>query len=101
MKRYYHQGVRISRKTYIGSVRYANARNLPISDYKVVDDVNVRAGVCRYCGCSELDPCIHPDYGACSWADDEHTVCSWCMAGVLSLQERREVVHCVNSNSMI
>lgn len=33
-------------------------------------------GVCRYCGCSEFDPCEN----GCAWADRRQTVCSECTA---------------------
>lgn len=27
----------------------------------------VTPGVCRICGCTENDPCFHPDHGTCWW----------------------------------
>ncbi|MDR1981351.1 MAG: hypothetical protein LBQ39_07020 [Tannerellaceae bacterium] len=35
-------------------------------------------GVCRVCGCTEYDPCYHPDYGSCWWNNEEETLCSHC-----------------------
>jgi hypothetical protein len=29
------------------------------------------ARVCRICGCTELNACIHPDGTPCAWVDDE------------------------------
>ena len=43
------------------------------------------------------DPCIHPEYGACSWADEKETICSWCAQGVLTKKEKKEVIHRFNS----
>jgi hypothetical protein len=31
-------------------------------------------GVCKYCSCTEDDPCVDCD-PTCSWANEEHTVC--------------------------
>lgn len=33
--------------------------------------------VCRVCGCSDDDPCLHPDYGPCSWYEED--LCSHCV----------------------
>ena len=43
-----------------------------------------QAGVCFVCGCTEFDPCLIPAVrrngeqylGACSWANNEHTLCN-------------------------
>ncbi|MBQ6246168.1 MAG: hypothetical protein IJK04_04830, partial [Kiritimatiellae bacterium] len=35
-------------------------------------------GVCRVCGCTEDNPCYHPEHENCSWVDDECTLCSHC-----------------------
>lgn len=36
----------------------------------------VIVGRCRYCGCTDLSPCVCPDTGLpCSWLNAEHTVC--------------------------
>lgn len=32
-------------------------------------------GVCRWCGCSEFDPCP----GSCGWANREQTLCTACV----------------------
>lgn len=52
-------------------------------------------GICRICGCTENDPCFHPDYNTCWWADDEHTLCSHCAAPEIKDDPRTE--HCINS----
>jgi hypothetical protein len=39
------------------------------------------AGVCRFCGCSEFDPCAVEDFFdvvGCSWTDRGRRVCSVC-----------------------
>jgi hypothetical protein len=40
--------------------------------------MSIAHGVCRECGCTQFDPCNHPDYGACWWADESKTLCSHC-----------------------
>jgi hypothetical protein len=47
---------------------------------KPVGALEARAGVCRWCGCTDRSPC---DDGteACRWVDAGHTLCSAC-AGV-------------------
>lgn len=37
------------------------------------------AGVCRVCGCTDLDACICDDGFPCAWVDAEHTLCSACL----------------------
>lgn len=43
----------------------------------------MKAGICRFCGCSEFDACV-VDGGlgpeGCSWIDPTRTVCSACAA---------------------
>jgi hypothetical protein len=34
------------------------------------------AGVCRYCRCTEANPCHLPDGEACNWFDPTRTLCS-------------------------
>lgn len=38
----------------------------------------ITLGVCRFCGCSETQPCD----GGCSWSGDDQTLCSSCAAAV-------------------
>jgi len=38
-------------------------------------------GICRFCGCSELAPCV-AEWGVCGWADAEQTVCTFCAAQI-------------------
>lgn len=56
-------------------------------------------GVCRYCGCTDVDPCFHPDYGTCWWADARHTKCSHCVEGLIKNDER--TIHCAVSRGYI
>lgn len=58
--------------------------------------VTVAPGICRICGCTENNPCFHPDLGTCWWADDEHTLCSHCANPQIA--DDPETVHCVNTN---
>lgn len=52
-------------------------------------------GVCRICGCTEDNPCFHPDHGTCWWADDEQTICSHCADSDIANDSVTE--HCINS----
>lgn len=52
-------------------------------------------GVCKICGCTENDPCYHPDWGDCWWVDDSHELCSHCANG--DIYDDPATVHCVNS----
>ena len=40
--------------------------------------LSVTSGRCRYCGCSESDPCssCRAVHDGCSWSDPDRTVCS-------------------------
>lgn len=38
-------------------------------------DLKVRAGRCRWCGCTDLEGCAQ----GCSWADRARTLCSLCV----------------------
>jgi hypothetical protein len=40
--------------------------------------MSIEHGVCRECGCTQFDPCSHPDYGACWWEDESETLCTHC-----------------------
>lgn len=51
-------------------------------------------GKCRVCGCTEDNPCYHPDYGTCAWADDEQTICTHC--AIAEIAEDPETTHCIN-----
>lgn len=52
-------------------------------------------GKCSVCGCTDDDPCYHPDYGTCSWANEEHTICSHCADPQIANDSVTE--HCINS----
>ena len=52
-------------------------------------------GVCKVCGCTENDPCYHPDHGTCWWVDDTHELCSHCADHEIA--EDPQTVHCINS----
>lgn len=54
-------------------------------------------GVCKVCGCTEMDPCFNPDYGCCWWVDDSHELCSHCADKDIADDPRTE--HCVNSKN--
>lgn len=36
----------------------------------------IQSGRCRFCGCTPECACIGKDGGACSWANEEKTLCS-------------------------
>lgn len=54
-------------------------------------------GVCKVCGCTENDPCFHPDWGMCSWVDDTHELCSHCADS--EIYNDPQTFHCVNSSA--
>lgn len=54
-----------------------------------------KVGKCRVCGCTNDDPCFHPDHGCCWWADEAETICSHCACEEIANDP--ETVHCVNS----
>lgn len=61
-------------------------------------------GVCRICGCTENNPCYHPEYGFCSWIDEEETLCSHCAHletddGEYCLVNDPQTTHCINDKS--
>ena len=60
-------------------------------------------GVCRVCGCTDMNPCYHPDHGNCWWVDDEHTLCSHCADLCDDPSENicndPQTVHCINDLS--
>lgn len=63
--------------------------------FQYSEKASVVPGVCRVCGCTENDPCYHPDYGTCWWADEEHTLCSHCAEKRIA--EDPLTAHCVNT----
>ncbi len=69
--------------------------------YKAVD--KPIPGVCRVCGCTEDNPCEHPDHGTCWWVDDDCTLCSHCADLCDDPSENicndPQTVHCVNDKS--
>lgn len=69
--------------------------------YKAVD--KPIPGVCRVCGCTEDNPCEHPDHGTCWWVDDDCTLCSHCADLCDDSSENicndPQTVHCVNDKS--
>lgn len=37
-------------------------------------------GICKICGCTENNPCIHPEFGPCWWLDeDKQDLCGHCV----------------------
>lgn len=91
MKHYFYLGGEISQVIY--EELKASKNTILKRTLYVQDDNEIKPGVCRICGCTELDACNHPVYGPCSWADDEETICSWCADGVLNKREKIEVEH--------
>ncbi len=60
-------------------------------------------GVCRICGCTEDNPCEHPDHGTCWWVDDDCTLCSHCADLCDDSSENicndPQTEHCINDKS--
>ena len=52
-------------------------------------------GVCKICGCTDNDPCYHPDHGMCWWVDENHELCSHCADPIIA--EDIATVHCINT----
>lgn len=52
-------------------------------------------GICKVCGCTDNDPCFHPEHGNCWWVDDTHELCSHCADPKIA--NSPEVRHCINS----
>lgn len=60
-------------------------------------------GVCRVCGCTEENPCYHPEHGTCWWVDAEHTLCSHCATdlaeeGEYCIADDPLTEHCINDH---
>lgn len=55
-------------------------------------------GVCKICGCTEKDPCFHPDWGMCWWVNTTHDLCSHCADP--DIANDPETTHRVNSTGM-
>lgn len=58
-------------------------------------------GVCRVCGCTDANPCYHPEYGTCHWVDDTHTLCSHCASVEeygFGIVQDPDTEHCVNDS---
>lgn len=56
-------------------------------------------GVCRYCGCTDNDPCYNPNYGNCWWANPDHTICSHCVDELICTDEN--TIHCIVSKGLV
>ncbi len=37
------------------------------------------SGICKVCGCTEDNACVHPDFGPCWWINDKKEFCSHCV----------------------
>ena len=58
-------------------------------------------GICRVCGCTQYNPCYHPEHGNCFWADDTFTLCSHCASveeGGLGIKDDPRTKHCINDS---
>ena len=53
-------------------------------------------GTCKICGCTDKDPCYHPEHGMCWWADETHELCSHCADEVIAKDELTQ--HRINSS---
>lgn len=57
------------------------------------------SGICKVCGCSQYNPCYHPQYGFCWWADRKATICSHCKKR--KIRNSPLTQHCANYRSPI
>lgn len=55
-------------------------------------------GVCRVCGCTDNDPCHHPEHGMCWWVDETHELCSHCADPAIA--EDPNTQHCINTKGL-
>lgn len=55
-------------------------------------------GVCKVCGCTDKDPCYHPEHGMCWWIDDTHELCSHCADSAIADDPCTQ--HCINSKGI-
>lgn len=53
---------------------------------------------CSVCGCTDDDPCYHPDHGFCGWANSERTLCTHCADP--NIRDNPLTVHCINTVSL-
>lgn len=53
------------------------------------------SGICKECGCTEKNPCFHPNHGTCWWANEEHTLCSHCADS--EIKDDPQTEHCINT----
>lgn len=78
-------------------------RNHKTRQYLSLKDIKFqpryKSGVCRYCGCTDNDPCYNPNYGNCWWVDKEHTICSHCADELIVNDEG--TIHCIVSKGLI
>ena len=57
-------------------------------------------GVCRVCGCTDTNPCYHPEHGYCYWVEPD--LCSHCASIEhlgLGIYDDPKTEHCVNDLS--
>lgn len=57
-------------------------------------------GVCSVCGCTQTNPCYHPDKGYCYWVTP--SLCSHCASveqGGLGIYDDSKTKHCINDKS--
>lgn len=55
-------------------------------------------GICKVCGCTDDNPCYHPEHGFCWWVDDTHELCSHC--AIKEIAEDPDTQHCINGNGI-
>lgn len=55
-------------------------------------------GICKVCGCTDDNPCYHPEHGFCWWVDDTHELCSHCADKPIA--EDPDTQHCINGNGI-
>jgi hypothetical protein len=64
------------------------------------------AGICKICGCTDTNACVHPELGPCWWLTPDKDLCSHCVElsddpDVVKLhpEKRKALLKLVNDNT--
>ena len=58
-----------------------------------MQNIEIKKGICRICGCTMNNPCYNPKAGFCWWMYENETLCSHCDG---KLKNDKSTVHRVN-----
>ena len=84
---------------YLFIMNICRVRNTIFSAENIIQfKEDIKSGICRICGCTESNPCYHPEHGTCWWSDNEHTICSHCEDP--ALKDDPHTTHCINSQNI-